>query len=242
MKRKTYIYIIIFLLIAIGIVTIHENYPERIWNKINPNNSLEKSKTYSYLNNPNYQEQLKLHKLYQRDVSIVLLGNSHTYRANWQELLNRSDIANRGIDGDITEGFVNRLSYILQLHPKICFVEGGINDINRNIALDSIISNFNTIIDTLLSHNIKPVITSVFYVSPHFSNAALINTNVKSLNQAFVQLSKNKQVTYLDLNSIFSNQKNKTMEFVGIDGIHITSIAYQIWAHEISQLLNSEHI
>ncbi|MFT4019161.1 MAG: hypothetical protein QM668_19515 [Agriterribacter sp.] len=51
-------------------------------------------------------------------------------------------MANRGIGSDVTEGYINRINDIFELEPKICFIEGGVNDLARNIPEDIIIEIF----------------------------------------------------------------------------------------------------
>ena len=63
-----------------------------------------------------------------------MLGNSLTNRISWNELLVRDDIANRGIGSDITAGFINRINFVFNVKPKICFIEGGVNDLGQKCA------------------------------------------------------------------------------------------------------------
>ena len=58
-------------------------------------------------------------------INIVMLGNSITWGVNWNELLSRTDVANRGIPCEKTEDFLYRLDDIYKLKPKICFIMGG---------------------------------------------------------------------------------------------------------------------
>src|SRR5689334_23369715 len=61
--------------------------------------------------------------------SIIMLGNSLIWQMNWDSLLNRKDIINRGIAGDNLQCICERLVYLKNTTAKIVFIEGGINDI-----------------------------------------------------------------------------------------------------------------
>ncbi len=56
-----------------------------------------------YLQNRNYAVYLGMQELYQtRKASIVMLGDSHSTWAHWDEMFGRCDIINRGIPNDIS--------------------------------------------------------------------------------------------------------------------------------------------
>ena len=56
---------------------------------------------------------------------IVMLGNSLTDGAEWNELLDNRHVKNRGIVGDIVQGYIDRLEPILKGQPKKIFILGG---------------------------------------------------------------------------------------------------------------------
>ena len=49
---------------------------------------------------------------------IIMLGNSLTDGAEWNELFNNSHVKNRGIIGDIVQGLYERMEPILKGQPK----------------------------------------------------------------------------------------------------------------------------
>ena len=66
-----------------------------------------------------------------------MFGNSITANGKWGDGLNRLDVKNSGTGGFTTSHFVWTINdQVLQYHPKICFLEGGINDIGVGIPLD----------------------------------------------------------------------------------------------------------
>ena len=47
-----------------------------------------------------------------------MLGNSHTQNFEWHEIFKNINIKNRGINGDITYGILQRLDEIIESKPK----------------------------------------------------------------------------------------------------------------------------
>ena len=60
---------------------------------------------------------------------IVFLGNSITKGGgDWGQRFNASNIVNRGISGDYTEGILNRLNEIIFYKPIAVFILIGVNE------------------------------------------------------------------------------------------------------------------
>jgi lysophospholipase L1-like esterase len=199
-------------------------------------------RSYSYLDNPYYKKRIDFFSVDTSQKDIVMLGNSQTSRADWNELLTRDDIANRGIGSDITEGYLNRMDNVLNLNPKICFIEGGVNDIAKGIPADETINNLSRIIDTLTRHNITPVLTTVTLVGENYRKSESFNQKIKELNIGINILATEKGVTVIDLNPLVSDGNKLKQEFADQDGIHFMSKAYLIWRDELMKILNCKGI
>ena len=191
--------------------------------------------TLKYDDNPLYQEQTDLYKVYSpRDVQIVMLGSSFTQRVQWHELLHRHDIANQGIGSDVTEGYLHRLHYVIMLNPQICFIEAGANDIIKKQPIDSIFLHIENIVSQLEPTISKLVITKCFYVTSTYPNYLEYNLKVDSLNHRLDQL---KKVTLIDINSQINVNHQRNPDFTLADGIHLNAKAYLIWKQAIEQVL-----
>ena len=81
------------------------NFPEKILNYCEA--KLDIKDKYTYDKNYLYQVRKDQHMSYKIQADIVMLGDSMTEFAEWNELLGRNDVVNRGIRGDITEGMLN---------------------------------------------------------------------------------------------------------------------------------------
>ena len=69
---------------------------------------------------------------------IIMLGNSLTDGAEWNELLRNPHVKNRGIIGDIIQGLYERMEPILKGKPKKIFILSGVNDVSHGVDGDSI--------------------------------------------------------------------------------------------------------
>lgn len=167
------------------------------------------------------------------NTKIVMFGNSLTAQGNWNTLLRRSDIKNSGFNGYTTSHFVTLInSHVIDQKPKICFLEGGINDIMVGIPLKRIKSNFTELIDKLLENNIVPVVQSTLYQE----NNPQSKIQIDNLNNFLVQYCKSNDIIYLDINSKLSTNTGLKPEY-SVDGTHINKEAYEIWAIEIKSVL-----
>ena len=164
--------------------------------------------------------------------SIVMLGDSITDGvSNWNELLQNCEVQNRGISGDISKGVLDRLDTINKSIKK-AFIMIGINDIGRYTTVDEIYNNYIKILEDLEKKDIKVYIQSVLYVGKNFENSDYINDKVKNLNKKLEQIAKNKNIDFIDLNSIFA--PNDYLEKIYTDDeIHLNGKAYILWANEI---------
>src|SRR5690554_5585541 len=101
----------------------------------------------SSYNNWYYQRRMDLYeKLEGKKHDIVVLGNSITERGEWDELIPRKMVANRGIGGDNTFGVLARLDNVIELKPRKLFILIGTNDLGRGLPVDVVAGNYEKII------------------------------------------------------------------------------------------------
>lgn len=195
---------------------------------------------YSYLDNPQYFYRIELFAIEKVQKNIVMLGNSLTEFGQWDRILERADVANRGIGSDITEGYINRMNYVFNLEPKICFIEGGVNDLGRKVPQDTIIRNLAILIDTLVGKGIIPVLNAVTYLANNYTahDPKTFNSRVKRLNRAIRMLAKQKKAKLIDLNPKISDGSFLIKRYAIEDGIHYTEETYSLWGKEILKILD----
>jgi hypothetical protein len=54
-------------------------------------------------------------------------------------------------------------THVIDLHPKICFVKGGINDIIVGVSQQKLQANYQAILEKMVQNNIAPVVTLTLY-------------------------------------------------------------------------------
>lgn len=199
-----------------------------------------------YRSNPNYDREIEFYKIYKiEQADIVMFGNSLTHGANWNELLGRSDVVERGISSDVTEGMINRLQYVFLLNPKVCFIMAGLNDIYNWIPVEDIYVNYTHIANLLKTKGIIPVIQSTLYagsewgkdwnLTPEYN--AERNRQVDKLNNLLRNYSAKNEIMFIDLNSRM--MKNGFLNSVyTYDGVHLNAAGYKVWAREVEKALN----
>ncbi|MBX2923522.1 MAG: alpha/beta fold hydrolase [Chitinophagaceae bacterium] len=197
---------------------------------------------YSYADNPHYFKRMELFAAQKEQKNIVMLGNSLTEGGQWEEILSRTDVTNRGIGSDITEGYIKRINDVFDLKPTICFIEGGVNDLARNIPQETIIRNLATLIDTLRGEGIIPVMHAVTLVANNYRaiDPETFNSSIKNLNIAIKALAKKKKVMLIDLNGTITDGKYLLKQYAIEDGIHYTAATYSLWGKEIIKILQQQ--
>jgi len=200
----------------------------------------------SFRNNPIYQREIdmfNLNKLKQAD--IVMLGNSLTAGANWNEILGRLSVVERGITSDMLEGYANRMNLVYNLKPKICFICGGLNDIFNWVPVDQIYETYIKIVSDLKARNIIPVIQYTVYVGKDLMKTQNItlenlkgrNDEVTKLNKLLSDYAKKNNIEFINLNSRLTSIDGFLRTEFTWDGIHFKAAAYKIWAEEVDKIL-----
>lgn len=172
------------------------------------------------------------------NANIVMFGNSITEQGHWAELLGRTDVSNSGLSGFCTHHFKQLLEQeVLDRHPRICFVEGGINDITVGVEQAKIKANFQYILETLRSQGIIPVVTLTMYEQ----NDPVSKAAVDDLNMFLRQYCNVNQIEYIDLNPHISDARGLKKEFA-VDKTHLNGDAYKIWASLVTLILKKHGI
>jgi len=161
---------------------------------------------------------------------IVFIGDSITDGCEWNELLGRNDIANRGINADTTAGVLSRLDSYLKQKPKGIFIMIGGNDINRSVGMDMITSNYLKIIKKIKKNGTPLVVQSTLY--NNFFNRDIFNAKVKILNDFLITQCNLLSIPYINLNGQLSNS-HYLLKCYSNDGIHLNGDGYMVWKNNI---------
>lgn len=193
--------------------------------------------TPQYLKNPLYHQALGLYEINKlKQVDIVMLGNSSVYGANWNELLGRPNVVNRGITSDVIEGYISRLNYVITLNPKIVFICGGLNDVYNWIPVSQIMKDYTFLIEQIRKRGIIVVVQSTFNVLSSWPSADTRNPEIDQLNILLKDYCKNEGVEFLDLIPLMSRKGAFREEYANAWG-HINPKGYKVWGDQVDRIL-----
>lgn len=108
----------------------------------------------------------------------------------------------------------------------------GINDIASYKSVDEIYNNYLKIIEILEKEGTKVYIQSILYLGNDYLNAKKFNLQVSELNLKLQNLAKNKNIVFINLNSIFASTGYLEKKYTS-DEIHLNGEAYVLWAEAI---------
>ena len=166
---------------------------------------------------------------------LVFLGDSITDIAEWQEMFPSLKVANRGINGDTTQGVLRRLDSVNSYTPGKIFIMLGVNDIYAGLNIQEISDNYKEIIEKT-SYNHK----HIYIQSTLMANGprAFLNKKIKLLNKNLIEIAKQyKNVSYIDLNMHLSKPGHLEARYTN-DGIHLNHEGYAIWKKAITPYTN----
>ncbi len=188
---------------------------------------------------PYYQKKVQaFHQNPGTNQDIFLVGDSLTDQGNWKQLLNQTNLKNRGISGDTTAGVLNRMDDIINAQPQKIFIMIGINDLwNENRTVDEIISNYKEILTTLQNETPQSTIylQSLLPINNRDYPIKIDNQDIMEVNQKLQILATEFNYKYLDIYSYFVDESNQLKMTYTNDGVHLTPEGYQQWTKAIAE-------
>ncbi|MEW5775088.1 MAG: GDSL-type esterase/lipase family protein [Thermodesulfobacteriota bacterium] len=190
-----------------------------------------------------YAESLKRFHAGSRPVhaSIVMLGDSITCNFDWNELLGRVDVCNRGVNGDRMEGILARLNSVISLRPRMVCMMGGVNDLLQGSSHKDVLHTYSRLVVTLREAGIGLVVQSTLHVSPLFAagtDIGAVNREVEALNRGLRRLCAETGSTFLDLNPRLSVNGELNPAYTH-NGLHLCADGYLEWREALKPLLES---
>lgn len=165
---------------------------------------------------------------------LFSFGNSITNGAEWNELFPQKRVKNRGISGDTSEGVFDRLDAVVKGKPAKIFILIGVNDISREIKVETIVLNMKQIVEKIQkeSPKTKIYIQSILPVNPDFEmfKGHMKPELIKEINQFYQNIAQEYKVNYIDLYSYFlEDGTDKMNKKYTNDGLHLLGEGYLLW-------------
>jgi lysophospholipase L1-like esterase len=165
---------------------------------------------------------------------IVLIGDSITEGAIWNEFFPKYRLLNRGIDGDKSSDILKRIDSIVSVEPKYAFIMVGINDIDQHISLEEIFGNYVEIVRKLQEKDIGVVIQSTIQCELSKCGQKRVS-KVNELNALLSVFASKNDIQYLDLGKL-SDVRGLDASFT-TDGLHLNMKGYATWVDILSPKL-----
>ncbi|MGI0116403.1 GDSL-type esterase/lipase family protein [Zooshikella sp. RANM57] len=227
--------VLVLLLVGFGygITTMkYHFFPYDLLKKVQHWIDVDNSVSFNDSQHIYHKRRVSFFKWHGGSAKNIMLGDSITDDAEWQELFPDYSINNRGIAGDTTADTVSRLS-LLSNDAEVVFVLLGTNDIMQGLKLDSILKNYHQIIDELLNKKVTPIIQSTLLLGEQFKH---LNNQVEMLNHSLQRIANEKNITYIDLNSVLTADGVLQAQY-SIDGIHLNGEGYALWKKQIIEFM-----
>lgn len=186
-----------------------------------------------YVRRATHFDDLPVHR---RD--IIMLGNSLTDGAEWNELLRNPHVKNRGIIGDIVQGLYERMEPILKGKPRKIFILSGVNDVSHGVDGDSIGRAMEKLIVLIKqrSPRTKIYLQSMLPFNTDVQMWKLLKDREQVVidgNRAMEQVAKRQGVTWINLYPLFVDNEGKLRRELTNDGLHLLGPGYLIWRDAI---------
>lgn len=220
-----------FIGLSVGLVLFYKaggvNY---VYSKMN-------NEKPTYLDNVYYKERMSVFEDMEVEKGqVIFIGDSITHQGLWNELIPNSNIINRGIGSDTTEGVKHRLEDVVNSKPSKIFMLIGINDLYEDRTIDGIKKNYVKILSEIQKNTpeTKVYLQSVLPVNNEVYGDAISNKDVLSLNKELQSVAKDFNYEYIDIYSKLSKD-DQLVKDLTVDGIHLNSSGYKVWRDIIQE-------
>lgn len=172
---------------------------------------------------------------------IILLGDSLTDFANWDELLPGFNVINRGIAGDMTEGILCRLDEIEADQPNKIYLMAGCNDLSKDPDKDvlDVWSSYEKLIKAIKAKFPKATlyVQSVLPFNPiEGEGYKEFNKKAEQLNTLLLAAKKDYKYIYVDITTPIKDEFDDLRLECTTDGCHLSATGYFTWATELLQI------
>jgi lysophospholipase L1-like esterase len=178
-----------------------------------------------------------------KDDDIIFIGDSITEGGReWSSKFNITNIKNRGISGDVTDGVIARLGEIFYFKPKAVFIMIGVNDLfnlhyKKEIPSPEYVGN--NVLSIIEQINEKSPETKVYLQTLLPTHEDFMNQNILKVNTMLKQQKGERSYILIDLNASFKNDKGFLKEAFTYDGVHLNENGYDHWVKILKPMISS---
>ena len=192
---------------------------------------VEKITRHHYLQRVDF---FKAHPIEKKDV--VMIGDSLTAGANWDELFPGTPIKNRGINADTTLGVLSRLDEITAGQPAAIFLLIGTNDLPWYVYRhdELILGTYEEILGRIKRDSPQ---TRIF-VQSLLPRARVYAKRIRLFNRRLKGLAEFSGATYIDLHQPFTGHYGELRARLNNDHLHLLAGGYQIWQEILTPYIN----
>jgi lysophospholipase L1-like esterase len=179
---------------------------------------------------------------------VVFIGDSIT--EGWipamPSFFTKEDYINRGIGGQTTGQVLVRFRPdVINLTPNVVVLMIGINDIAENNGTYNEEESFGNIVSMLQlaqANQIKAILCSITPADKFIwrTNILAVSDKIISLNKRLKNYALQNGITYCDYHSAMVDSKNAMQSNYTTDGVHVTTVGYQLMSELIEPLIQKE--
>ncbi|WP_237656888.1 GDSL-type esterase/lipase family protein [Agreia sp. COWG] len=163
----------------------------------------------------------------------AFVGDSITAAGAWDEWFPELSTRNFGVDGDTTDGLIERLDEVIASDPQTIVLLIGTNDLAERRSIERIVRNIETALVRLHSElpDARILLVSVLPRGHEFAE------NVREINRHIWQFAATQRVHYLDLWPALARGDGELSPEYTDDRLHLTAAGYDAWLSELRPAL-----
>ena len=178
---------------------------------------------------------------------VVLLSDSILGQWRVNEYFPNEDFLNRGLNAQLTGQLLTRMKAdVVDLKPAAVVIEGGTFDLTREVPLELIANNVQSMVDIAAANNIKVILASVLPVNDYLAaeNPTYLRTQsrppgqIRALNDWLKAFAAQRKMTYVDFHSAVVDENGFLIRDASDDGLHPNAKGYRLMAPVLATALN----
>jgi lysophospholipase L1-like esterase len=162
---------------------------------------------------------------------VIFFGDSITeqWKMGAPELFT-GDVIDRGISGQNTTQMLLRFRQdVLDLHPRVVHIMGGINDINTPVGTSLTQANIESMVDLAKAHGIVVILGAItpssrFWLFPEVKPAP----RIAALNAWLKDYARSKGMIYVDYHTPLADGEQGLRADLGDEGLHPNRLGYAV--------------